>query len=766
MASGLLADSLLFFGPNSLNMQNKRKTALATDENSRPVNRQQKRFYPETPMLTPATKKAQPQRSGIASVYSSANIAIPFNPSALSLNDSLNHPRINTSYDTISRNAGISIYANPRIADPQLADKATMDSIIKQFETLDVEGHKTVLQSLLANIPPAIRSELLASLVPEIFTSDLEQLAAVSIETPTVDNRLDVSKMLEDWDSEGTLLYKTVFTLTKGEKGRLASVLSIFLNSRSQKYNYLQSDNAIVLYMGGASENVIQLFSAYGLSVSYSTVYDRLDAMASQILARVPVQYEGFKRAWIFDNVERSFRVHQKSTSNQTTFQSHTLRGHFEILDCDTSLSSTTPKIDINVLTPADLLASESDITWLRRQMVLAVANEIIKSNVNFQHLPIQLEHPKRPVGCVGISPLKISPEREMTTDGAIKILSQFGEEFSIPKDGLLEVLVVGDGGTITNIRSAIHERRHDSLAHDSDRLSHIKPALGEFHMEMAIVRGTWEMFGKGRTMVQGSLGSYAYLKDKSINGNKFKFFDMRDAQLETMRIYLEVLSNELLESALFSSGENTLVKVLQLSEAVVATLDSSVYIPKWTPSAAVKPKNQVEYFPQLKIPFENYRLQFIKHVLKYVVFRSCIHHGDGYGVISMHRLYLPFLKLYSKGYCHLVLQELIELESKISQQCRHVSVQNRFCNPKGHPSTFHAADLEMEHHVRAFKAKEDTAGSNKNWNHTVRVSITASTANDVRKSLFRHLDLRDSSSEHQDSRENCFKRLLDSETY
>ncbi|KAI9333291.1 hypothetical protein BDR26DRAFT_992904 [Obelidium mucronatum] len=526
--------------------------------------------------------------------------------------------------------------------------------------------------------------------------------------------------------------------------------MSIFEGVNNSHHNLFQKENGLILLKNGCSAALIQLLHSYGLCVSYATSNRSAKEYASHIRKLVPQIYNPFRQVWALDNVELYRSTFQKSSSNQNSLESKTLRAFVPVTIDNHLLSSTTPRIALKDIKLSDIVASSSDNQWFRNFSSSLIRDYIIKNIPGFEKFSLSKPHPNRPHSRLDLIPLSVMDEREMETGGMIKILDQFCLDFYVGDVDGLEQLVIGDGGTVKSMNSAVRERKHDHLGSAAERLEHIRTGHGPFHFHMALQRSIRLRFGWD-TNTLGTLGYFGHKKNVNINGNKFKYYEMHDIMQDYFNGLLSeacmLAMNEIRFGSAAAATEDHINDIVSI---ILQNLDNAIYVIKRSTNSSLKTQGRErELTPQIENIFENYKAQFMKDFFLYQSHKSCVRHGDGDGLQRVHRLALPLLKQYSTTYCSLVTRELIELETKHSARCAYISIQNRFCNTNGKHNSFTAMDWAFERYVMKYKAFQKGTGSNINDGYCEVVSLVAPVMDEVQENMVNGLGLSNSGSHY-----------------
>ncbi|KAJ3071666.1 hypothetical protein HDU98_004987, partial [Podochytrium sp. JEL0797] len=625
--------------------------------------------------------------------------------------------------------------------------------ICEAFESLPPDSQSPTLSLLYATLSQETRTKFLQDATGALATSEMGACCSVRHEAVTVDSRLNISAMVQSWKSQAPFVSSMISSLVGGVTAKFCMVMSMFEQSSSMQRNLLQKENGLVMLRHGVNSSVWHLLKEYGITASYKTALRTSDKYADSIASLLDptTTYDCYKQILVLDNVERYRKTAQKASDHSNLLVSQTLRGYIPVTDDDPSLP-LSPRIPIADLAVSDILPNDADCDFLDEHSRVAIRAFLIKNFKGFKSFPFINKHPSRNHDPVAIIPNKLSKDKEMCVDGMLNILTDFREIHNMTEAGGMEQIISGDGGSVINIHATICERKHDIYGSLLDRLLDYKTSTGEFHYKMCILRCNVVKYG-WHTSVRGSLGWYGHKKNPQLNGNKFKFYEMQEIIMDVFDCYLweqlETVCAELrFDAEVVPEGGRTESDMEAIISAILRRLDEGYY----KEVVAVKPDGKgisKTMEPNVADPFQNYQLQFIKDVLLYKVLKSCVKHGDGQGLMRVHRLFLPMLKLYSTTYCSLITKELISMESLMSARCAYISAQNRFCNSLGLADSFTSLDWSFEKYVLQFKTMEKRAGTNTYFSHSQRVSMVAPTLSKVEDQLFHKLGIHHTGSHH-----------------
>ncbi|KAJ3060721.1 hypothetical protein HDU98_003344 [Podochytrium sp. JEL0797] len=264
-----------------------------------------------------------------------------------------------------------------------------------------------------------------------------------------------------------------------------------------------------------------------------------------------------------------------------------------------------------------------------------------------------------------------------------------------------------------------------------------------------------------------GTVGHFAKDIDRHLNDKKFDFHSMERMFLAVLEVYIWTVLDE--ASNTVSYGEDAETNCSSLVEAVLAILEESkAYSTDFTSipnKKGVPTKIDFSYKAFEENPSRNYILQFINIISMYSIYCGAIHHNDGEGMHSLHKLFLPFFAQFSKGYAHATILDIIELRSDMSKRyelyescelelndiyhrAAYVSKMQRVVNPSGRSDTSYEADRALEHLNGMFK-KMAPAGTSVSDKHSNRMAMVASTIQQNSHAIFDSLGKKTRAKKH-----------------
>ncbi|KAJ3100118.1 serine palmitoyltransferase, long chain base subunit [Phlyctochytrium bullatum] len=178
--------------------------------------------------------------------------------------------------------------------------------------------------------------------------------------------------------------------------------------------------------------------------------------------------------------------------------------------------------------------------------------------------LTIRYSHPERPNSVVSLSPLGLMNQNEMSHVGCLNVLrniakmlgweeteemrkgfDEFGKGEKVTKPPLF---IVGDGGTVQTILTALGYRKKD-LGGPLERLAFVTPIPGEFHICMAFTDMLVDMFWTPAAVV-GTLGQYCADYKRIVSKKALSFQEREDILEEVFQCYTETFMEFLIFQA------------------------------------------------------------------------------------------------------------------------------------------------------------------------------------------------------------------------
>ncbi|KAJ3072404.1 hypothetical protein HDU98_003686 [Podochytrium sp. JEL0797] len=454
-----------------------------------------------------------------------------------------------------------------------------------------------------------------------------------------------------------------------------------------------------MLYSKGASTQSISFLNRLGLCVSPQTLYRHIGELAAIIL-RLAGLYRPGKLQLVYDN-------------NQLP---------------------DTPKISLSDLTPEDILPSSDNFQWLKDHVHVLIPE--LFSRIQ----KLAKRYPRRSCAKTSIIPLPIIDKAETTRSGTVKILEALSKHLQVPAHQDARVAVHGDGLTMQNILAAFFIRCFEHYSSDVDQFKHFMRVFGDFHRRMAILCGIIKKFSWCPSL-QGTFAQFCRLQNKTLPGQKFPFYEMEAGMRGAFHCYLAEMVELLIEEAGEQESPKKLFAVV-LEACMSILFEESAYSWESYTTTTKRPVVKLKLVPKINHPFQNYIVQFITLFARYEVYYQCIKHADGEGILRLEKIFLPFFKKFCPKYCHGTARELIEHLSVFSQHDSKLILGNKFLNSEGKPDSNYEVDLGMEYIVKYYKQAERAAGTNRNWDHTVKLSLVSPYFHELSTLLFKQFGL------------------------
>ncbi|KAJ3074429.1 hypothetical protein HDU98_011306 [Podochytrium sp. JEL0797] len=479
------------------------------------------------------------------------------------------------------------------------------------------------------------------------------------VETTDVDNPgdlVDLEKLSDCFKASCHHVWSLLGLICQEDDALMTVICSMLAFSFSNKNNYLQQHIGVILRGERASVSLFRLLNAVGLSVSRLTSTRRLDVMASLGLGVVSRTFKPFEWVAIYDNVEREVRKAEKAGTSltQNRMLSQTMLGLIPVAYDNPLLSSTEPEIRLQDLTPAHILASRSDGDYLKKHLFnLIRTNAIHRYPGKFETLEPRVLYPTSRNNKVSLVPFGLSNHKDMSPQGATRIVEHYFTELGVPAGQNAELVIIGDGGTLTNMRAAKWRRGHDvEFGTDTDKLLPAKPSVGLLHFKFALMGGAVKMLHFSDKLF-GTVGDFAKGIDRHLNDKKFDFHSMERVFLAVLEVYIWAVLDE--ASATVSYGDDAETNCNSLVKTVLVILEESKAYSMETIAIlnkkGVATKVDFSFKPVEENPSRNYILQFINFMSMYSIYCDAIRYNDGDGVHSLHKLFVLFFAEFSKGY-------------------------------------------------------------------------------------------------------------------
>ncbi|ORY17046.1 hypothetical protein BCR33DRAFT_799661 [Rhizoclosmatium globosum] len=528
----------------------------------------------------------------------------------------------------------------------------------------------------------------------------------------------------------------------------VATVGSVVAFNSNKSNNYLQKHLGIILKGEGLTYSGFCILNTLGLSCSWRTTIREITKLSVETEMLISGNWKPFQYIGAYDNIERHIKTVEKTgkSVNQNHMLSQTMKAIIPVHYDDSSLSSTNPRIAIANLTVAHIMPTELDNVFFQGHLSNLVLENVIRLLPEFSEVKHQVLHPLRQTSKIMLLPFGLSNEKDMTAAGATKLCTEYITRLGVPASTKAELPIVGDVGTITNIRSAKWRRSADSaFGSDLDLLLPIKPVLGLFHLKMNYISCMAKHF-KYDSGLFGSVGYFGKNIDKLLKEKKFDFYAMERVFLATWEVYLTALIQDTAKHVIYT-GNTPQANALQLVEAVMSVLNNSVFREQYVLGSR-KPK--VEYVSTTLNPSRGYMIEFVKRMGWYKVYSSAVHYNDSTGIQSLHRLALPVFKIYAVKYANAIVTDLIQKESEESERCAYVTSNGMVVNPAGRPDTHFPVDLAVEFLNGDFKAMA-SKGNSVSDAADMRTALTCSLLRAQRNELMKQIGLSSRAAKHSD---------------